>query len=180
MLSLLLSLLPSVSSSTLASFQEERAKPTAREELAKALANAAHKNRRVLLFAEWSAPSSNLPLLLKEDEELRHELLYEYDLVLANPTLDPDAVGILSEHGVDPCVIALAVLDAQGNVLAKEDGAALCPDGSDAQTSDPKKVLAFLSAHRAPPWDAEVRLREALTQAERTNRRVLVHAGAPW
>jgi hypothetical protein len=180
MLSLLLSLLPTVSSPTPVSFQEERAKPTVREELAKAVANAAHKNRRVLLFAEWSPPSSNLPSLLKEDEELRRELLYEYDLVVANPTLDADAVGILREHGLDFCAAALAVLDAQGNVVAKEDVAAFRPDGGDSQASDAKKALAFLSAHRAPPWDAEVRLREALSEAERTNRRVLVHAGAPW
>jgi len=155
----------------------------AREDLAKAYANAEHKNRRVLLmlFSEWHGPSTNLLRVLKEDEGLAHELLYEYDLVVANLTLDPEAPAVAREHGFDPEKLdapMLAVLDARGNVVAQAAGSTL--DAAETGTTDPKKVLDFLGAHRAAPWDAEARLRDALAEAQRANRRVLIHAGAPW
>jgi hypothetical protein len=171
-------------SSTAKIIQEPR-ESRAREELAKALARAAQKNRRVLLvlFQEWHGPSSALTGVLREDEGLQRELLYEYDLVVANPVLDPDAAQVAREHGLDPDALAkphVAVLDAQGNVIGQEAGSAFEVVEGDARRPDPAKVLAFLAKHRATPLDAEARLREALVQAERTNRRVLVHFGAPW
>jgi hypothetical protein len=160
---------------------QEPPKPAARTELDKALAHAQHKNRRVLLFsfAEGSAPSASLLSALKKDEELQHELLYEYDLVVLNPTLDPDAAAVLRERGLGD-VVGLGVLDAQGTLLAQQGIAAFRPDQGDEQASDPKKVLAFLAQQRAKPLDAEVQLRDALARAKATKRRVLIHAGAPW
>ncbi len=185
MLSLLLSLVPSVATPVALAHQEDPPKLTLRQELENARANAEKKNRRVLLmlFQEWHGPSSALADLLRKDEELQHELLYEYDLVVAHLQLDPDAPQVAREHGLDPDALPkphLAVLDAQGNVVAQEAGSAFEVVEGDARKPDPKKVLDFLAKHQAPYLDAEVLLRGALAKAKETNRRLLVHAGAPW
>jgi hypothetical protein len=186
MLSLLLALIPNVAPSSPTLVQEPRpaqeARPTARTDLAQALAKARAKNRRVLVlvFQEWHGPSSDLARVLREDREVKHELLYEYDLVKANVTMDADAPAVLRELGLDPDALerpSLIVLDPEREVVARVAGSAL---EQSPQHADPAKVLAFLEPHRATPLDAEVVLREALARAAASKRRLLVHFGAPW
>lgn len=184
MLNALLALVPSLASPCIV--QEPAPAPTDRRslraELAEAAARAAHKNRRVLLLLqqEWHAPSTNLARILREDPKVKRELLYEYDLVSANLTMDPEAPALVRELGLDPEGLAapvLLVLDPGREVIARADAPAL---GEDPLKPEVTNVMTFLEAHQAPPLDAEVVLRAALADAARSKRSVLVHFGAPW
>ena len=75
---------------------------------------------------------------------------------------------------------ALAVLDAEGNVLARTSGAAFRSD-ADPAAYDATKLAAFLTKHQAPPApDAEPLLDAALKQAKTEGKSVFVWFSAPW
>ncbi len=69
---------------------------------------------------------------------------------------------------------ALLVIDADGKLLASEGASAV----SKADSVDRKKLLAFLKKHAPEHPDAETLLAEALAQAKRDNKRVLVYETA--
>ena len=92
-------------------------------------------------------------------------LRYEYEVV----SVDAAANKTLAEkYGIDPDTLPqLAVLSADGKLLASGDGA----------TRDP---FPFLDKWKTEPWDAETRYQDALARAKKEGKRLLVHLGAPW
>jgi hypothetical protein len=72
----------------------------------------------------------------------------------------------------------LAVVDRSGHLISATTSKQLWPDKMDA-----KPLTAFLNEHRGPMPDAQQRLADALAQAKRENKRVLVEvsgAGCGW
>jgi hypothetical protein len=69
----------------------------------------------------------------------------------------------------------LAILRADGEVLATTTGSSLSSDGK----LDAEKVVAFLSKHAVPLPDAEKLLDDALAEAKRLSKRVLVFQSVP-
>jgi hypothetical protein len=75
---------------------------------------------------------------------------------------------------------ALAVLDADGNVLARTSARAFRSE-ADPAAFDPAKIAAFLTKHQAPPApDAEPLLEAALKRANAEGKAVFVWFSAPW
>jgi Thioredoxin-like len=75
---------------------------------------------------------------------------------------------------------ALAVLDADGNVLARASGSAF-RSGDDPSAFDPAKIAAFFTKHQAPPApDAEPLLEAALKRAKGEGKTLFVWFSAPW
>ena len=167
---------------------EKPAKPAIYDEqadaaadIAAALARAAHKNKRVLVQwgANWCGWCVKLHGLFTTDKDVRKELLYEYEVVRVDIGKWDKHLDLAQRYGADPKqhgVPYLTVLDAAGQALANQDTGALEQGGA----HDPKKVLAFLGAHRAKPQEALPLLDAALARAQAEQKLVFVHFSAPW
>ena len=74
----------------------------------------------------------------------------------------------------------LAVLDADGKVLARQSASAFRSDGA-AKAFDTAKIGAFLTTHRPPPApDADPVLADALQRAKSEGKTLFVWFSAPW
>ena len=150
-----------------------------------ALARAKRENRRVLVEwgANWCSWCRTLHTLCQNDEAIRRELLYEYDVVLVDVGRLDKHVELLSRYGVDLAKAGLpylTILDGEGHVLANQETASLELEDKKTQAHDPKKVLDLLERHRATYLDAEKVLAAGLESARAAEKRVFVHFGAPW
>jgi thiol-disulfide isomerase/thioredoxin len=168
-----------------------------RAQIADALARAQRENRRVLVQwgANWCGWCHLLHDVLAKDTELKHELLYEYGLVLVDIGRRDKHMDLALSYGVDlkkEGVPYLTVLAADGSVVANQDTGSLetvaPPPGPDAAADakphkeghDVAKVLGFLKAHEAPQLVAEDLYRDARTRAAAEGKHVFLHFGAPW
>jgi hypothetical protein len=68
-----------------------------------------------------------------------------------------------------------AIVDHNGHLVAATTAKQLGPDKMDA-----RRLTAFLNEHRAPVPDAQTRLADALAQAKRENKRVLIEQSGAW
>ena len=85
--------------------------------------------------------------------------------------------GVTLERNALP---ALAVLDADGNVLARTTGRAFLAE-ADPAAYDVPKLAQFFTKHQAPPApDAEPLLQAALNRAKAEGKSVFVWFSAPW
>lgn len=150
-----------------------------------ALARARKENRRVLVEwgANWCVWCRTLHALCRNDEGIRKELQYEYDVVLVDVGRFDKNVDLMNKYGVDPSqavIPYLTVLDAAGSVLANQATGPLELEDRKAKAHDPKKVLDFLERHRATYLAAEDVLSAGLEAGKRADKRLFVHFGAPW
>lgn len=135
--------------------------------LAKASAKALQKDKRILVV--WGSESDRGPVdtALKSGRALSKLIFNEYEVVRIERAKARELAKTI-EAGADGA--ALAVLDAGGNLLARYDG----------DLSSATELSTFLKAQRVPQKDAEVLWTNALAEATRENKRILVHLGAPW
>lgn len=134
--------------------------------IAEAGARAEKKDKRILVVWGTEAQRAHLDEALRS-RELATLARNEYEVVRLTRE-GQDELARVTEAGASGA--ALAVLDARGNLVARLDADALAADA----------LKSFLEAHRVPQKDAEVLWRDALAQAKREQKRVLVHLGAPW
>jgi hypothetical protein len=132
--------------------------------LAEAGAIATKKDKRILVL--WGSAAERAPVktLLTGGGQL---LRYEYEVLELDRAENTELARSLDAGTAGPLLTALR---ADGTLLARLDGTEL----------DAAALTSFLQAQRVPQKDAEVLWRDALAQARATNRRVLVHLGAPW
>lgn len=150
-------------------------------EVAAAVKRAAADNKRVLVVfgANWCGWCVKLSDLCKKDSKIARELNYEYEVVKVDVgrfdkhmTLTAPYADGMKKSGIP----YLVVLDgAAKTVVAQETGTL-----ENGDKHDPAKVLAFLTAHKAAPLDAEVVLKDAIDRATKEDKLVFVHFGAPW
>ncbi len=161
-------------------------KADAKADVAAALVRAGRENRRVLIQwgGNWCGWCRLLHKLFKEDRAIAKTLLYEYDVVMVDigkfdKNIDladlykAGAEGFKKPGGGVPY---LTVLDAAGRVVVNQETSSL----ESGQGHDPKKVLDFLNAHKAPALEAKAVLDKGLAEAKASGRRVFLHYGAPW
>jgi thiol-disulfide isomerase/thioredoxin len=156
-------------------------KADGKAQIAAALAAAKRENRRVLI--QWGGNWCSWCILLdqrfRSDKELARILHYEYDMVhidsINNQAL-AEKYGAIKNHGVP----FLTVLDSSGKVLVNQPTEPFETNQDGKKGHDPKKLKKFLTAHQAPPLDAEKVLRDALVEARKSERSVFLHFGAPW
>lgn len=160
-------------------------KADATEQIAAAVAQAKKDNKRVLIQwgANWCGWCHLLDKTFTGNEQVRRTLLYEYELVHVDIGQFDKNLDVAAKYGADfksNGVPYLTVLDADGNALANQETGALETHANGEPGHDPAKVLAFLKKHQAAPLNAEQVLSEAMQEAEREDKRVFVHFGAPW
>jgi len=90
-----------------------------------------------------------------------------------------DLKACLARSDVPPVSVedaAFLVVDTEGHLMAATTAKQLWP----GKTMDAKPLEAFLKQHLPPMPDAQKRLADALAQARRENKRVLVEESAAW
>jgi thiol-disulfide isomerase/thioredoxin len=150
--------------------------------VADALARATKENRRVLIQwgGNWCSWCHQLHELYASDAPIKHELLYEYDVVYADIGHFDKNMDVAKGYGAEiKGVPFLTILAADGSVLANQETGSL-ERGAGQPGHDPAKVLAFLTEHQASYRAAADVEREALAAAGKDGRRVFLHFGAPW
>jgi thioredoxin-related protein len=186
----LLVVIPSVSLSddTPKAVKPTDSKPTVYDEKAdakalieNALGAAKRENRRVLIQwgGNWCVWCVLLHEKCKTDKDLSKLLRYEYDVVYIdskNQDLAEKYGADFKKHGVP----FLTVLDADGKVLANQPTEPFETKVDGKNGHDAKKILEFLTTHQAAPLKADAVLEAALAEASKSERRVLLHFGAPW
>ena len=158
-------------------------KADARKDVAAAVARAQKENKRVLIQwgANWCGWCKWLSATMKKDPKLSHELLYEYEVVHVDVGRFDKHMDLAKELGAQwKGIPFLTVLDGSGKAIVQQNTEPFEAkiDGKDGH--DPAKVLEFLTAHKAPPLVAKDVLAAALATAQKEQKRVFLHFGAPW
>ena len=136
-------------------------------QLAAASEAANFKDKRILVSWGTESEQDALSAALRSDRALGKLAFNEYERVqLARE----DAPELAESLQAGEAGLLLLALDANGALLARLD----------ARAPDPESLSAFLEEHRVPQLDARALWSAALEQAEREQKRVLVHLGAPW
>jgi hypothetical protein len=142
--------------------------------LTKALAKATVHNQRVL--AVLAEDGSDFAAALKKDRTLVHAMLYEFEVV----QLTGEAATTAAVYWKMPDALnekpALAVLDADGKVLARLPRREVLSDGSVTGEA----LLARLQPLFCAPADAEAKLAAGLAEGKKSGRAVFVRFDAPW
>jgi thiol-disulfide isomerase/thioredoxin len=146
-----------------------------------AIARAQVENRRVLIQwgANWCPWCHKLHETCAADENLRKELLYEYEVVLVDVGRFDKNFDLAAKYQADlkgKGLPYLTVLDSDGKVVTNQETSPL--EAGDHH--DPAKVLAFLQKHRATPVQADEQLSAALARGQQEHKPVLLRFGAPW
>lgn len=163
----------------------------AKEQIAAAVAKAKKENRRVLIQwgANWCGWCRMLHNTMGTDAKIKHELSYEYDVVLVDIGRWNKNMDLALSYGADlkTGVPYLTILDSDGKPIANQDSNLLEIKNDDGESvsgpgagHDPKVVLAFLKEHQAAPLKADAVLKDAMDEAKSSGRTVFVHFGAPW
>ncbi len=150
-----------------------------------ALANAAKNNRRVLVQwgANWCPWCHLLHETMASDKNLKHELLYEYDVVLVDTGRFDKNMEIAAKYGADlkgTGIPYLTLLDASGKVLINQETGALESKDKSTPAYDLPVLNKFLKDHEATPRVATDVLADGLSKAKNSGKRVFLHFGAPW
>jgi thiol-disulfide isomerase/thioredoxin len=153
-------------------------KANAREQIDAALKTAKRDNKRVLLKfgGIWCGWCYKLHDVFTKHEIIAPLVDDEFVLVM----IDVDAHRELFEsYGKDNAKHGfpfLTVLDAEGKLLVNQNTG----DLEDGPQHDPKKVEEFLRKWVATKKHANEVLKQALAEARKSDKRVLLHLGAPW
>lgn len=149
--------------------------------LASAMKQASKENRRVLI--EWTAPwcgwCTKLNACFESNAKVSKLLRREYDVVYVDVGRFDKNIALAAKYGAQwkkEGIPYLTILAGDGTVLANQETGSL----EEGATHDPKKVLAFLEKHVAPPRDASTVRDAALKRAKTEEKNVLLHFGAPW
>jgi hypothetical protein len=146
-----------------------------------ALERATRKHKRACLVWGQDAAAGHVALkdTLARGKTEAWPFYYEYELVAVDLGADGKANAELAaslgvELTAQPPLLTL--LDASGKVLEHRSAAAF----RQGEGWDQAALGALLTGHAVEPEDAEEVLSSACTRAEETERRLLVHFGAPW
>lgn len=155
----------------------------AKQQIAAAVAKANKDNRRVLVQwgANWCVWCHRLHALCASNNDIKRELLYEYDLVLIDvgDAKNKKNYDLIEKYGADVAkrgLPYLTILDGEGKVIVNHDTGSL----EDGDHHDPAKVLTFLKENQATYLTAESVLSDGMKRAKDANKIVFLHFGAPW
>ena len=150
-----------------------------------AIAKAARNNRRVLVQwgANWCPWCHLLHEAMGTDAALKHELSYEYDVVLVDVGRFDKNMDLAARYGAElkkTGIPYLTVLDGAGKVIVNQESGALESKEPGKQEHDRAAVLKFLKANEAAPRAADDVLKDGLSRARTDGKLVFLHFGAPW
>jgi len=158
-------------------------KADGKQQVAAALAKAKKENQRVLIQwgANWCGWCKWLAGTMKSDNDLRRELLYEYQVVHIDIGKFDKHKDLAKQLGAElKSIPFLTILDADGKALVQQNTEPFEAkvDGKDGH--DSKLLLAFLKKHEAKPLVAADVIAAAMATAKANDKRVFLHFGAPW
>ena len=150
--------------------------------IAEASARAGHDNRRVLVAWGTNGDKASQALvdLIARNHEVSQKLLYEYDLVRADPAGNEALAAKLGADVKRGALPRLTLLDANGRVVANEAATTFKAAGADSPAYDPEALVAFLTKHQAPYLDASTLLAGALSRAKKDQKTLFLWFSAPW
>ena len=152
----------------------------ARPRLSNALANARHDNRRALIVWGSNAdlPSQNLILTMVRSGELARTLLYEYEVVRADPATN---ARLAATYRVPRKALPhVTVLDSGGALLASIPAAPFKAAGQGAAAWDGPRLNESLAKLKPAYVDATPVFNAALTQAKKEDKSLFLWFNAPW
>jgi thioredoxin-related protein len=155
-------------------------KANAKELIDAALVSAKRENRRVLI--QWGGNWCSWCILLhdrfKSDKDLAKTLRYEYDVVYIDSRSNSE---LMKKYGADKNdgVPYLTLLDADGKLLINQSTVPFETKIDGNNGHDPKKIQEFLMNNIASPLKADSVLQAALAEADKSDRKVFLHFGAP-
>jgi len=157
----------------------------ARKDVAAAVARARKENRRVLIQwgANWCGWCKWLAATMQRDEELSHELLYEYDVLHVDVGRFDKNKDLAAELGAEfKSIPYLTILGADGKAVvhSNTEPFEIKEPTQAGDHHDPAKLLAFLKENQARPVDAKDVRAAAFAQAKKDGKMVFLHFGAPW
>ncbi len=149
-------------------------------QIAAACAWAQREHQRVLLMfgGNWCGWCLRLHGVLTGDEETARLLRDEYQLVMVDVGRFDRHMDIADRYGVElkkSGVPFLVVLDADGNVLARQETGSL----EKGKGHDLKEVRAFLRQWQSERLEAEQVLAAGVARARAEEKRVFLRLGAP-
>jgi hypothetical protein len=123
---------------------------------------------------------------MKQDKDVRHELLYEYEVVHVDVGHFDKNVELSKQVGAELNVVIKAVpfitiLDADGKPLVQQNTEPFeAKDANGKDGHDPAKLVEFLTRFQAPHLQASEVRAAAFAKAKAEQKRVFLHFGAPW
>ena len=125
-------------------------------------------------------PSQALIELTVRDSDVAQKLLYEYDVVRADPAGNEALAAKLGAETSGKALPRLTVLDAGGRIIASEPAATFTSGGAASPALDPQRVVDFLAKHQAPHLNAAALLSAALSRAKKDQKSLFLWFSAPW
>ena len=146
--------------------------------IAAALTSAKMKHTRVLI--QWGANSCGwcklLHRLFNEDRGIRSKIRYEYEVVYVDVGRFDKNLDLVKKFGAEiKSIPYLTILDGNGSLIVNQPTEPL----EEGNAHHPGRVLEFLTTHQTETLNAEDLLKEALAEAERTDRMVFFHSSTP-
>ena len=146
-------------------------------QISDAIAKAEKDNKHILIVygGNWCGWCYKLHDCFNQNANIKKLLKDEYELVRVDIRTNRD----LPKHfnAKPPFGYPyLTVLDKEGKVLVNQRTGPL----EKARAHDPEKVYAFLNEFKPGPLNADQVYKQALALAQKENKRVFLHFGAPW
>jgi hypothetical protein len=150
----------------------------------RALSSARNENRRVLI--EWGNGRQPWPNALFQQLHaglLSRVVSYEYDFVFVEADGNKRTTELARRYGADLAPAGLpflTLLDASSRPLANTSAKPFQVSDKPSDGYNAERLFDYLDRFKADYPDAEKLLAAALVEAKSTNRKVLLHFGAPW
>ncbi|MDH4240759.1 MAG: thioredoxin family protein [Phycisphaerae bacterium] len=145
-------------------------------QISDAIAKAEKDNKHILIVygGNWCGWCYKLHDCFNRNANIKKLLRYEYELVMVDIRTNED---LPKRFNTEPVGYPyLTVLDKEGKVLVNQRTDPL----EEGEAHDPTKVYAFLNEWKSKPLNAEQVYEQALALAQKENKRVFLHFGAPW
>lgn len=165
----------------------------ARSQIAGAIAKARRDHTRVLIQwgGNWCPWCIRMAELMKSDRAIAKTLQYEYQVIHVDcGRPNGKNMGLAETYGAGEMKQEgfpyLTILDENGQPVANQQTRTFELDSAKGHEEslksghDPKALLRFLEANKAPAVAAQAELDRALAAAKSSGKSVFVHFGAPW
>jgi thioredoxin-related protein len=145
-------------------------------QISHAIVKAKKNNKHILIVygGNWCGWCYKLHDCFNQNADIKKLLRYEYELVMVDIRTNED---LPKRFNAKPDGYPyLTVLDTEGKVIINQSTVPL----EEGRAHVPEKVYAFLNKFKPKPLNAEQVYEQALALAQKENKRVFLHFGAPW
>ncbi len=145
-------------------------------QISAAIAQAKKDNKHILIVygGNWCGWCYKLHDCFNQNADIKKLLKYDYELAMVDIRTNKD---LPKRFNAKPDGYPyLTVLDTKGKVLINQSTVPL----EEGRAHVPEKVYAFLNKFKPKPLNAEQVYEQAMALAQKENKLVFLHFGAPW